>query len=122
MTSHLAEEQLCHQLEAGMDEKISKKATAEKVNQEKDFKKWFASVKCVDDVASITPASDSTTISNQNVHPVAAIMGSSAAPVTYMALNDSNVIGDNSIGSDLLSFTADGAKLEVCTNGFTMCL
>jgi len=48
-TSHLAEEQLRHQLKAGMDEKISKKATAEKVNQEKDFKKWLASVKCVDD-------------------------------------------------------------------------
>jgi hypothetical protein len=49
-TSHLNAEKLCHQLEAGMDERLSHRCTAEKVNKVVELKKWMAEVKRIDDV------------------------------------------------------------------------
>ena|ERR1700683_505825 len=46
--SYLDKQKLCHQLEAGMEEQLSKKVNAEKVNKEADFRKWIVEVKRID--------------------------------------------------------------------------
>jgi hypothetical protein len=48
-TSHLDAEKLRHQLEAGMDERLSRRCTTEKINKVVELKKWMAEVKRVDD-------------------------------------------------------------------------
>jgi hypothetical protein len=46
--SYLNEQKHCHQLEAGMEEHLSKKVNSEKVNKENNFKKWLADMKRID--------------------------------------------------------------------------
>jgi hypothetical protein len=48
--SHLEEDKLRHQLEAAMEERLSKKCTAEKTNKIVKFKEWLSDVKHVDDL------------------------------------------------------------------------
>ena len=48
--SHLSDEQICHQLEAGMENCLSKKIGGEKVNKILDFRKWLNEVKRYDDL------------------------------------------------------------------------
>jgi hypothetical protein len=48
-TSHLEDDKLRHQLEATMEERLSKKCTGEKVNKVLKFKPWLNKVKCLDD-------------------------------------------------------------------------
>ena len=48
--SHLEEDKLRHQLEAAMEERLSKKCTAEKTNKIVKFKEWLSDVKRVDDL------------------------------------------------------------------------
>jgi hypothetical protein len=47
--SHLPDEKLRHQLEAGMNERLSKRCKTEKVNKVVKFRDWLAEVKRVDD-------------------------------------------------------------------------
>ena len=48
-TSHLSDEQLCHQLGPGMELRLSKKIGSEKVNKIVDFRRWLNEVKHFDD-------------------------------------------------------------------------
>ena len=50
MTSHLPDDKLRHQLGAGMEVRLSKKVSSEKVNKTLDFRKWLNEVKRCDDV------------------------------------------------------------------------
>jgi hypothetical protein len=47
--SHLNEEKLRHQLEAGMNARLAKKCIAEKINKIGNFREWLSEVKRVDD-------------------------------------------------------------------------
>jgi hypothetical protein len=47
--SHLDDDKLRHQMEACMDERLSRKCAAERTNKIADFKKWMTEVKRIDD-------------------------------------------------------------------------
>src|ERR1700683_652262 len=47
--SHLSDDQLQHQLSTGMETRLSKKISTEKVNKMVNFCKWFNEVKHYDD-------------------------------------------------------------------------
>jgi hypothetical protein len=47
--SHLSDDKLRHRIEAGINDRLSKRCKAEKVNKVIDFKEWLAEVKRVDD-------------------------------------------------------------------------
>jgi hypothetical protein len=49
-TSHLPDDKLRHQLKAGMEVRLSKKVSSEKLNKILDFRKWLNEVKQCDDV------------------------------------------------------------------------
>ena len=49
-TSHLADDKLHHQINAGMEIRLSKKVSSEKVNKVISFRKWLSEVKRCDDV------------------------------------------------------------------------
>jgi hypothetical protein len=49
-TSHLPDDKLCHQLWAGMEVRLLKKVSSEKLNKILDFHKWLNEVKQCDDV------------------------------------------------------------------------
>jgi hypothetical protein len=49
MDSHLSDDKLRHRIKAGINNHLSKRCKAEKVNKVIDFKEWLAEVKCVDD-------------------------------------------------------------------------
>jgi hypothetical protein len=53
-------------------------------------------------ITSVTSTASTFTSNDQNIHPVAVVMGSSSNPVTYIPINKSNVIGsaNNSIDSN----------------------
>src|ERR1700683_4469026 len=53
MTSHLPDDKLRHQLGAGMEVRLSKKVSSEKVNKTLDFRKWLNKVKRCDDVLGV---------------------------------------------------------------------
>jgi hypothetical protein len=43
--SHLNDDKLCHRIKAGINDRLSKRCKAEKVNKVVDFKDWLAEVK-----------------------------------------------------------------------------
>jgi hypothetical protein len=48
-TSHLPNDKLCQQIGAGMELRLSKKVSAEKLNQVTDFRKWLNEVRRCDE-------------------------------------------------------------------------
>jgi hypothetical protein len=49
-TTHLPDDKLCHQLGAGMEVRLLKKVSVEKVNKVEEFRKWLNDVRRCDDV------------------------------------------------------------------------
>jgi hypothetical protein len=49
-TSHLEDDKLCHQINAGKEVRLSKKVSLEKLNKVIGFHKWLSKVKRCDDV------------------------------------------------------------------------
>jgi hypothetical protein len=52
-TSHLPDDKLCHQLNVGMEIRLLKKVSLEKVNKVLDFRKWLNDVRKCDDVPCV---------------------------------------------------------------------
>jgi hypothetical protein len=47
--SHLADDKLCHRLEAGMEDRLARKCDSEKLEKIVPFKKWLDEVKLVNE-------------------------------------------------------------------------